>query len=113
MIFPEGTIFQCGTDIGSEIECSECWHKFKDMDFKLLDLKTNSILCEICGGKTAIVISMDAIIIGQEAICPDGLGRVIAFNFDNPNNYIQVSTYINDRQCKWDKNNVELINPRK
>lgn len=52
-------------------------------------------------------------IIGQEAICPDGLGRVIAFKNDFPHQWIQVSTYVNDRQCKWDMANVELIDPRK
>jgi len=50
-------------------------------------------------------------IIGQEAICPDGLGRVISYNFTVPNNYIIVSTYIEDRKCKWDSKNVKLINP--
>lgn len=51
-------------------------------------------------------------IIGQEAICPDGLGRVIAFKNDFPHQWIQVSTYVNDRQCKWDMANVKLIDPR-
>ena len=51
-------------------------------------------------------------IIGQEAICPDGLGRVIAYDLDIPNSWVQVSTYFYDRQCKWDKDNVELIDPR-
>ena len=51
-------------------------------------------------------------IIGQEAICPDGLGRVIAFKDNLPDQWIQVSTYVNDRQCRWAPHNVELINPR-
>lgn len=55
---------------------------------------------------------MKEIIIGQEAICPDGLGRVIKYDFKRPDNYIQVSTYVDDRQCKWDRKNVELIDPR-
>ena len=46
-------------------------------------------------------------IIGQEAICPDGLGRVMDFEED----FIQVTTYINDRSCKWGPHNVTLINP--
>ena len=54
----------------------------------------------------------DKIIIGQEAICPDGLGRVISFEDKYPFEYIQVSTYVNDRQCKWGKSNVELIDPK-
>jgi hypothetical protein len=49
------------------------------------------------------------IILGQEAICPDGLGRVI--NTDDK--WIQVQTYVNDRSCKWDPKNVTLINPFK
>lgn len=53
------------------------------------------------------------IIIGQEAICPDGLGRVMAYSDRFPFNWIQVSTYINDRQCKWAIENVDLIDPRK
>ena len=52
------------------------------------------------------------IIIGQEAICPDGLGRVIACQIEAPtNNYIQVSTYVKDRGCKWAPHNVTLIDP--
>jgi len=50
-------------------------------------------------------------IIGQEAICPDGLGRVIAFKDKFPHQSITVSTYVKDRQCEWAPDNVELINP--
>jgi hypothetical protein len=53
------------------------------------------------------------IIIGQEAICPDGLGRVKDYDTKFPNNWIQVSTYINNRDCKWDAGSVQLINPNK
>lgn len=49
------------------------------------------------------------IIIGQEAICPDGLGRVIAYKDAFPEQWVQVSTYVNDRQCKWAPHNVQLI----
>ena len=56
---------------------------------------------------------MDKIIIGQEAICPDGLGRVKDYSLIRPNNWIIVSTYFNNRDCQWDASNVELINPRK
>jgi len=52
---------------------------------------------------------MEKIIIGQEAICPDGLGRVEAFDLTKLNNWIKVKTYINNRGCKWDVDNVELI----
>lgn len=48
-------------------------------------------------------------VIGQECICPDGLGRVMAFKNKFPHSYVQVTTYINDRQCKWSLENVELI----
>lgn len=48
----------------------------------------------------------DKLIIGQECICPDGLGRVIDFDSSKG---IQVQTYINNRNCIWDKNNVELL----
>ena len=51
-------------------------------------------------------------IIGQEAICPDGLGRVIGYADDFPKQWIQVSTYVNDRACQWAPHNVELIDPR-
>lgn len=51
-------------------------------------------------------------VLGQEAICPDGLGRVVAFLDDFPRQWVQVSTYVRDRQCKWDPRNVELLSPR-
>lgn len=51
-------------------------------------------------------------ILGQEAICPDGLGRVVAFCEEFPHRWIQVSTYVSDRGCKWDPDNVELLDPR-
>jgi hypothetical protein len=51
-------------------------------------------------------------ILGQEAICPDGLGRVVSFKNDFPHQWIQVSTYVGDRSCKWAPHNVELIDPR-
>lgn len=54
----------------------------------------------------------DKPIIGQEAICPDGLGRVIAYVDDFPTQWIQVETYAQDRSCKWAPHNVELIDPR-
>lgn len=48
-------------------------------------------------------------IIGQEAVCPDGLGRVSEFKDDFPTRYIVVDTYINNRSCKWDPENVQLV----
>lgn len=52
-------------------------------------------------------------ILGQEAICPDGLGRVVEFRDEFPHQWIRVSSYINDRKCQWAPTNVELIDPRK
>lgn len=48
-------------------------------------------------------------VIGQEAICPDGLGRVSAFKDEFPDQWIQVRTYIEDRGCRWAIHNVELV----
>lgn len=51
-------------------------------------------------------------ILGQEVICPDGLGRVMSFEENHGRvTWVQVSTYINDRESKWDAGNVELIDP--
>lgn len=52
-------------------------------------------------------------ILGQEAICPDGLGRVVAFRDEFPFQWIKVSTYLGDPSCDWDPENVELIDPRR
>lgn len=53
-------------------------------------------------------------IIGQEAICPDGLGRVVSFSNGTVGiSKIVVKTYIDDRSCNWDSRNVELIEIRK
>jgi hypothetical protein len=48
-------------------------------------------------------------IIGQEALCPDGLGRVEAYRFECPDNYIQVQTYFYNRSCRWSPDNVQLV----
>jgi len=48
-------------------------------------------------------------IIGQECICPDGLGRVISYDFEMPNYYIRVHTYINPCDRNWDRDSVTLI----
>ena len=53
----------------------------------------------------------DKVIIGQEAICPDGLGRVQSYNFKFPQHWVKVQTYVKDRSCKWDACNVQLIDP--
>ena len=48
-------------------------------------------------------------IIGQEAVCPDGLGRVVAYVDDFPDQWIQVDTYVRNRSCKWAPDNVKLV----
>jgi len=53
---------------------------------------------------------IDKIIIGQECICPDGLGRVVKVTTRVAGNYtIKVNTYINNRSCDWDSCNVTLL----
>jgi hypothetical protein len=58
-----------------------------------------------------MVLTYPKPILGQEAICSDGLGRVVAFKDAFPDRWIQVSTYVHDRQCKWAPHNVQLIDP--
>lgn len=48
-------------------------------------------------------------IIGQEAVCPDGLGRVSAFRDEFPYQWIAVETYFNNRGCQWAPENVRLV----
>ena len=53
---------------------------------------------------------MKDIIIGQECICPDGLGRVADIIEGVAGAYrIKVDTYIKNRGCEWDSNNITLI----
>jgi len=53
---------------------------------------------------------MDKPIIGQEAVCPDGLGRVIDTGYHSALvMWIQVDTYMHNRSCKWDACNVKLV----
>lgn len=46
------------------------------------------------------------VVIGQECICPDGLGRV---NGVDRFGLISVTTYVNNRGCTWAKENVKLV----
>ena len=55
---------------------------------------------------------MQTPIIGQEAICPDGLGRVVAFESGFPSEWIKIDTYVKNRGCEWSPQRVELIDPR-
>jgi len=54
------------------------------------------------------------IIIGQEAICPDGLGRVESFRVGMRDSFIQINPYVGKRSGdgKWIPEFVELIDPR-
>lgn len=60
-----------------------------------------------------MVINMDNTfkhpVIGQEAVCPDGLGRVVSYQDEFPNYWIMVQTYVHDRGCKWAPENVKLV----
>lgn len=50
------------------------------------------------------------IVIGQEAICPDGLGRVREYDIWNiPPRWVVIDTYIKNRACKWNYCNVEIL----
>ena len=57
------------------------------------------------------------VIIGQECICPDGLGRVafvVPYVCDTMlAGSISVNTYIDNRGCTFASHNVELIDPRR
>ena len=52
---------------------------------------------------------MKAPVVGQEAICPDGLGRVLKFTPKLSGYDITIATYVGNRGCCWDSGNVELI----
>jgi len=53
------------------------------------------------------------VILGQEAICPYGLGRVVAYKFKEPDNFIRISTYRDNEERSWSPEKVELIDPRR
>lgn len=49
-------------------------------------------------------------VIGQEAVCPDGLGRVNGIEEGAAGSQrIRVRTYINNRDCLWDSKNIRLV----
>ncbi len=56
-------------------------------------------------------LEYDEPIIGQEAVCPNGLGRVIDFKLGHVNSFIRVRTYVDNRSCEWAPHNVKLISP--
>lgn len=49
---------------------------------------------------------IQSLIIGEEVVCTDGLGRVEAVRDDFPFQWVQVKTYIKNRSCKWSPLNV-------
>ena len=61
-------------------------------------------------GANIMTRSFEHPIIGQEIVCPDGLGRVVDYEDRFPNCWIKVETYINNRGCRWAPENVVLVN---
>ena len=60
--------------------------------------------CEL--KKTKVIKPM----LGQEAICPDGLGRITELKYWQGKLYeVRVKTYVDDRSCMWAAHNVELL----
>ncbi len=59
--------------------------------------------------RNAREIRIEHIIIGQECVCPDGLGRVVEVRNDFPHTGIKVDTYVNNRGCFWSTDNVKIV----
>ena len=56
------------------------------------------------------MIPSETPIIGQEAVCPDGLGRVAKIIWLNGViDRIKIDTYIENRGCEWAPLNVRLV----
>ena len=53
-------------------------------------------------------MNISTIIIGQEVICPDGVGRVEEILNDFPHEWVKVQTYIKNRSCCWAPHNVTI-----
>jgi hypothetical protein len=47
-----------------------------------------------------------AFVLGEEVLCPDGVGRVAEI-VTGPGPRIRVDTYINNRSCLWDVQNIK------
>lgn len=61
-------------------------------------------------------ITESNIIKGQEAICPDGLGRVVNFQTEKDSfkiDCIDIRLYADNGLVAWGPTFVELIDPRK
>lgn len=48
-------------------------------------------------------------IIGQKAVCPDGLGMVTAFKDKFPEQWIEVTTFVGNFVKRYSPNNVRLV----
>lgn len=48
-------------------------------------------------------------ILGQECVCPDGLGRVTEFRDDFPHQWVKVDTHYYNRSAHWDPKSVKLV----
>jgi hypothetical protein len=48
-------------------------------------------------------------ILGQEAVCAYGLGRVMAFHDDFPNSFIEVITYVDGISRQYSPDDVKLV----
>ena len=55
------------------------------------------------------MISKSEVIKGREVVCPDGIGRISDYSFKFPNTWVQVTTYFDNRDCKWDPKNVSVL----
>ena len=96
--------------------CQKCPYKDYLRDYKGNIYTSKKQLCKITGNnltKEKILSTcpfIKQIIIGQEVICPDGLGRVseILNGICNIRS-IRVETYIKNRSCKWDECNISFI----
>jgi hypothetical protein len=48
---------------------------------------------------------MKKFILGQEVLCPDGIGRIE--DIDPNGYYVRIQTYFKNRSCNWDIKNVQ------
>jgi len=56
--------------------------------------------------------NLSKLVIGQEVICSDGLGRVSKITDSFPYQHVKVKTYIGNRGCNWDACNIEATDIR-
>jgi len=101
----EGPLYKIKGQSGEIYLCDPPLVEVTNPPDKALKAGIEEFVCPWCAPAT------NYIILGQEAICPDGLGRVVAFEGKFPSQWIQIETYVNDRGCKWSQSNVKLIDP--